>query len=238
MPATPRPTLASAIGRRYDVRAGQWRESPVHPSSFRSSPTARSAAGSMRFTRTPCIVRSIRAVWRFWSAAFAAGASRAQIAEDIFTAPAAPGAPSNEYRMVLIDTYYMLFLGRSPDPGSPALGDPIAARRPRPVGDCRHLGQHGVLRRQRVIQSPAAKTVSMSWVRRWPVPSVRPISALGWSSGPARSSRGDHLSRSGSPRSRLACKHHIDVRHGGQAPRSRRQRLRHQVVARTRCPIR
>ncbi len=55
-----------------------------------------------------------------WSALFASGASRAQIAEDIFTIGPLPGLPANEYQIDLVDSYYAQFLGRSgsADPGS------------------------------------------------------------------------------------------------------------------------
>lgn len=55
----------------------------------------------------------------YWSEAFAK-ATRAQIAEDIFTAGPLPGLPANEYRMDLVSSYYSQFLDRSAaaDPGS------------------------------------------------------------------------------------------------------------------------
>lgn len=56
----------------------------------------------------------------YWSAVFAAGASRAQIAEAIFTALPQPGQSANEYRLKLVDSYYEQFLNRS------AAGDPAS----------------------------------------------------------------------------------------------------------------
>ncbi len=55
-----------------------------------------------------------------WSSLFAAGSSRIQIAEDIFTADRLPGLPTNEYRIDLVDGFYTQYLSRSAtgDPGS------------------------------------------------------------------------------------------------------------------------
>ena len=55
----------------------------------------------------------------YWSEAFPK-ASRAEIAEDIFTAGPLPSLPANEYRLDLVSSYYAQFLGRpaTDDPGS------------------------------------------------------------------------------------------------------------------------